>query len=78
MAQDYQVLNSVQRMNLSPSGSGFENVWEVTYKVTSGPARGTVATVTIPAADHNAEYVDDAIREQITNLHGVFSLGQSQ
>jgi hypothetical protein len=78
MAQDYAIQGQVQRMNLNPSGSGFENVWEVTYKVTSGPARGAVATVTIPAADHNAEYVDGAIREQISNLHDVAGLGYSQ
>jgi hypothetical protein len=33
--------------------------------------------VTIPAGDHNAEYVDGAIREQMQNLHGVAALGYS-
>jgi hypothetical protein len=77
MAQDYRVLGQRQTMNLNPMGTGFTNDWEVTYMVTEGPAKGTTSTVTIPAADHNAQYVDDAIREQMSNLHGVASLGSS-
>lgn len=77
MAQEYKVLGQRQVMNINPSGTGFTNDWEVTYTVTSGPARGVTSTVTIPASDHNAEYVDDAIREQMSNLHGVASLGSS-
>lgn len=77
MAQDYQVLGQKQVMNLNPAGVGFSNDWEITYKVTSGPAKGTVATVTIPATDHNADYVDGAIREQMNNAHGVAALGSS-
>jgi hypothetical protein len=77
MAQDYKVLGQVQRMNLSPAGNGFENVWEVTYMVMAGPAKGHTATVTIPQADHNAVYVDGAIREQLMGMHEVASLGET-
>ena len=78
MAQDYQVIGQRQVMNINALGTGFDHDWEVTYKVTSGPARGAVSTVTIPASDHNADYVDGAIREQMSNLHGVASLGGSE
>lgn len=77
MAQDYRVVNQRQVMNLNPAGTGFSNDWEVTYTVTSGPAKGATSTVTIPQSDHNADYVDAAIREQMSNLHGVASLGSS-
>lgn len=77
MSQDYQVLGQRQVMNINPMGTGFDHDWEVTYKVTSGSAKGSVSTVTIPASDHNAEYVDGAIREQMSNLHSVASLGSS-
>jgi hypothetical protein len=77
MAQDYRVVGQRQVMNINPSGTGFTNDWEVTYTVTDGPSKGTTSTVTIPSTDHNAQYVDDAIREQIGNLHGVASLGSA-
>lgn len=77
MAQDYRVVGQRPVMNLNPSGTGFQNDWEITYTVTSGPAKGATATVSVPAADHNAEYVDGAIREQMSNLHGIASLGST-
>lgn len=78
MAQDYKVLGQRPVMNLDPAGHGFTNDWEVTYRVTDGPAKGATATVTIPSGDHNATYVDQAIREQMGNLHDVASLGYSE
>jgi hypothetical protein len=77
MARDFHILHQVPRMNLNAAGNGFSNDWEVTYQVDDGPARGTVATVTVPQADHNPTYMDRAIREQIANLHGIASLGSS-
>lgn len=77
MAQDYKVVGQRQVMNINPSGTGFTNDWEVTYSVTDGPAKGSTSTVTIPQSDHNAGYVDAAIREQMENLHGIASLGSS-
>jgi hypothetical protein len=77
MTQEYKVLGQRQTMNINPMGNGFTNDWEVTYQVTDGPAKGATSTVTIPAGDHNAEYVDGAVREQMQNLHGVAALGYS-
>lgn len=77
MAQDYKVIGQRQVMNLNPAGTGFSNDWEVTYTVTDGAAKGTTSTVSIPQSDHNATYVDNAIREQMGNLHGVAGLGSS-
>lgn len=77
MAQDYKILGQKPVMNINPAGTGFSNDWEITYQVMSGPSKATVSTVTVPQSDHNAEYVDTAIREQIDRLHGVASLGES-
>jgi hypothetical protein len=76
MAKDYKVLSQAQSVQINPAGTGFENVWEITYKVTTGPASGTVASVTVPAEDHNADAVGAAIEAQIENAHGIASLGQ--
>jgi hypothetical protein len=76
MSADYAVTGQKQNQQINPTSSGFQDVWEVSYKVTAGPARGTVGTVTIPQEDHNADYVRQAIEDQISNLHQVASLGQ--
>lgn len=77
MAQDYKILGQRQVMNINPAGTGFVNDWDITYEVTSGPAKGTVATVTVSSMDHTADYVDQAIREKLDALHNISSLGQS-
>ena len=74
MADIYQVLSQKQNVQISPAGNTFEDVWEITYKVTSGAAKGTVATLTVPDEDHNAKYVDAAIRDKISQLRGVAGL----
>ena len=77
MAQDYRILNQKQTMNINPAGTGFTNDWEVTYEVTNGPSRGSVATITVPEADHNAKYIDGVIRDKLMALHEIASLGES-
>lgn len=77
MAQDYKVLSQQPRININAAGTNFSHDIEVTYQVTSGPAKGTVSTVNVPQSDHTADYVDAAIREQLANFHGVASLGES-
>jgi hypothetical protein len=49
-------------------------VWEITYKVTAGPSKGTTATLTVPEEDHNATYVAKAILEKIADLDKVAGL----
>lgn len=76
MAKDYSILSQSQSVEINPAGSGFENVWEITYKITDGPAKGTVATVTVPSEDHNADAVGAAIEAQIANAHEIAQLGK--
>lgn len=75
MASNYQIVSQKQNVEINPAGSGFIDVWEITYKVTDGPAKGTVATVTVPSEDHNADAVSSAIEDKIKDLSDIAALG---
>lgn len=75
MASEYKIVRQSQAQELSPAGTGFEQVWNITYQVTSGPARDTQGTLTVSEADHNAAYVGKAIEAKIAALSSVASLG---
>lgn len=75
MADTYNILSQKQTSTINPAGTGFMEVWEITYKVTSGPANGTVATVQVPDDEHDAAHVKDAIETKIQALNAVAQLG---
>lgn len=77
MADTYTIQSQNQSTEINPAGSGFIDVWQITYKVTSGPAKGTVATVSVPDSEHTADYVKAAIEDKISTLADVASLGGS-
>lgn len=77
MADNYTILSQNQSQELSQSMGGFQEVWNITYKVTDGSAKGTVGTVTVPEADHNAVAVKAAIEAKISDLSDIASLGGS-
>jgi hypothetical protein len=74
MADGYSVISQKQNVQINPASTGFEDVWEITYKVTAGPSKGTTATLTVPEEDHNATYVAKAILEKIADLDKVAGL----
>lgn len=74
MADNYTILGQKPNVAINPAGIGFQEVWEITYRVTSGPSKGTVATVTVPDSDHNAKYVKQAIEDKIKHLDDVAAL----
>lgn len=74
MADNYSILGQKQSTEVNPAGTGFMNVWEITYRVTDGPSKGTVATVTVPDEDHNADYIKGAIEEKIAKLDAIAGL----
>lgn len=74
MAANYAILSQKQSVEINAQGTGFQNVWEVTYKVTAGPSKGTVGTVSVPEEDHNAAYVGQAIADKISQLDDVAKL----
>lgn len=77
MDVEWRIIPQGQRLTteLSPAGGGFHDVWEVTYEVTSGPAKGTFGTVKIPAESYSAEAVKEAIEAVVGHLHNVAELG---
>lgn len=74
MADNYTILTQKQNTTINPAGTGFSDVWEITYRVTDGPSKGTTGTVTVPEDDHNADYVKRAIEAKISDLDAVSSL----
>lgn len=78
MASPYKILSQKQNVQINPQGTGFQNVWEVSYQVTDGPSKGTTGTVSVPEDDHNAAYVQKAIEDKISSLDAISSLGGSK
>lgn len=74
MADIYVILSQKQTSTFNASGTGFEDVWQITYRVTDGPGKGTVAVVEVPETDHNAQYVDTAIRAKIASVNEIAAL----
>lgn len=76
MNDKFQVIAQRQNVEINAQGTGFQNVWEVTYKVTDGPSKGTVGTISVPEQDHNAKYVNDAIAAKVAQLDAIAALGK--
>ena len=76
--QMYQILSQVPTTEIDPSGRGFMEVWEITYKVIGGAASGTVGRITVQNSDHNPTYVDRTIKSKIQALHDIASLGGTE
>ncbi len=74
MADNYIILNQRPDVTISPAGLGFQDVWHITYEVTDGPSKGTVATVTVSQADHTAPKVKAAIEDRLKHLDEIASL----
>lgn len=74
MADNYTVTAQKQDEVINPQGNGFEHVWEITYKVTDGPSRGTSGMVRVSEDNHNAEYVRALIESKIAALDEVANL----
>lgn len=72
----WHVVPGGQRLTtqLTQAGTGFMDVWEVTYMIDDGPAAGSTGQVRVPATQYNAEVVKAAINAQVQHLHNVASL----
>jgi len=72
----WHIVDGGQRLTvtLTNSGTGFIDVWEVTYMVDSGPATGTTGMVRIPVSQLNAEVVKAAVNAQVLHMHDIASL----
>jgi len=59
---------------ISPSGMGFQDVWEIVYQIDTGPAQGTQGTIRVPPGQYNAETVKAAINQLVTHQHNIAAL----
>ena len=59
---------------LMPNSNTIGTVYEVTYQVDSGPAKGTRHVVSVPEADFTAAAVKSAIEADVNNVHQVGGL----
>ena len=72
----YSITSQSQSTEINPAGNGFIPVWNITYKVTSGPATGTSGTVQVTEDQHNSVSVKAAIEAKIKALSDIASLGR--
>jgi len=59
---------------LDENGPGFRSVWEVGYRITSGPAQGTTGMIRVPVDQYNAETVKNAIDAAVYHVDAVAGL----
>lgn len=74
MADNFQIMYQKQGTQINQQGNGFDDVWNITYRVTAGPSKGTVATISVPDEDHNGAFVASAINDKIQSLDDVAGL----
>lgn len=76
MDYGYLITSQSQSTEINPAGNGFIPVWNITYKVTSGPATGSSGTVQVTDDQHNAKAVKGLIEAKIASLSDIASLGR--
>lgn len=76
MADMWHIVPQGQRQSvqLNPAGTGFHNVWEITYQIDSGPAQGTTGMVQVPTEFYTADYVKQAIDAAVEQIDKVAGL----
>lgn len=74
MADNYQVISQRPDVQIADTGIGFQDVWHITYKVTAGPGSGTTGTLTVTDANHNADYIKQAIEDKIKHIQAIANL----
>jgi hypothetical protein len=74
MAKDWHATGSKIDTEISPTGAGFQRVWQTHYEVTDGPAKGVTGYVRVPADQYNAENVGKAISTAVAHHQSVMSL----
>jgi hypothetical protein len=74
MADDHEVTKVTQENQLADEGQGFRPVFKVNYKVTKGPAQGTVGHVLIPANNYDAETVKATLASAVKKHQEVHSI----
>ncbi len=74
MADTWQIVSQVQDTQISDTGPGFDRIWDVKYRVTSGPATGTVGHVHLPVEGYSAQAVKQAVDAAVYHIDQVGGL----
>lgn len=75
MVYTYKFLSQTQDTEINPAGTGFRQVWHSVFEITSGPAKGTTFTITLPASDHTADNVKKEADLHTAQLSAVAAIG---
>jgi hypothetical protein len=75
MAEKYEIVSQTPDIELNSAGTGFINGWQIAYKITTGPAKGTPGTVFVGKDQHNAVDVASIIAAEIQDSHEIAQLG---
>ena len=76
MASTYSIGTQSQTEELNSAGTAFERVWNVPWKVTSGPSRGASGVLQVSEENHNAEYVKEVLDAKVAQLDKIAMLGK--
>lgn len=76
MAETYKLISQSQSNEINQAGTGFVGVWNVTARVTSGPAKDSILTIQVPESEHNAETVGKLLAAKVSDLTDIASLSK--
>ncbi|MGH3572322.1 MAG: hypothetical protein ACRDUW_10905 [Pseudonocardiaceae bacterium] len=76
MADTWVIVPQGQRQTteLATNGTGFIQTWEITFRITAGPASGTTGVFRIPADLYNTVNVQSGIQAQVDQLNEIAGL----
>jgi hypothetical protein len=76
---DYHVLGDQiqEETTLAPGGAGIQQVYNVPYRVDSGPAMGSQHTVRVAPSEFTPARVQDLIEQHLNSVHGVAQIGKA-
>lgn len=75
MAESYKIISQSQAQEINPAGTGFMEVWNIAFQVTSGSATGMRGTIQVGNDQHNAADVKKAVEAKVADLSEIASLG---
>jgi hypothetical protein len=75
MPAAYVITGQNQTQEINPAGTGFHTVWNVSYRITDGPAKGTPGSIQFTEDEHTADMVKAAIDAKVKVLNDVAGIG---
>ncbi len=70
----WHITSQEQTTTIAANARGFQDVWEVGYRIDSGPATGTTGMIKVPVEQYGANVVKAAIDAQVGHLHAIGGL----